>query len=271
MNAASAKPTITAVILTTNSERLLEQCLDSVHFCDSILVVDGGSVDSTLSIAKAHGAHVLSRTWDIYENQCLFALSHVSTDWVFVLDSDEICSPALQDAILRAVQTAPPTVQGFYVRRCTWYLNRFMLHGNWYPDRLPRCFRNGAGTVETSYGSHAILGIQGATERIEADIFHYTYDSYFTQLQKLNIYAQVGAEDLRAKGRKGGLCRALFHSIWRFIAQYVMRLGFLDGKAGFILATHEAFYVFCKYIRVEEHTWGAPFNYEKKDKTLPKT
>lgn len=260
---------ITAVILTHNSERLLLQCLQSLQFCSAIIVVDAGSTDATSIIAKQCGATVVYREWDSYQGQYSFALSQVQTPWTLVFDSDEVCTQELQNSIIQEINNTNPEHTVFLLRRCTWYLNRFLLHGKWYPEYIARCFKTGQVRIEINNGGHIEFSPQNTAKKLEGDILHYTYSGYFDQLTKLNKYAENGAKTLRERGQKGGIVRALVHSIGRFFVQYIIKLGFLDGRAGFILSVHESFYVFFKYIRVMEDTWGIPYTYAKGDTTLP--
>ena len=260
---------ITAVVLTHNSQRLLLQCLQSLQFCSSLLIIDAGSTDDTLAIAKQCGATIIYRQWDTYQEQYSFALSQVKTPWTFVLDSDEICSQQLQESILQQIHSLNKNYEVFLLPRCTWYLNRFLLHGSWYPEYIARFFKTGTVTMQVNNGGHIEFISSSPAKKLQGDIMHYSYESYFHELEKLNIYAENGATILRKRGKKGGIFQAVTHSISRFIVQYIIRLGFLDGRAGFILSVHEAFYVFCKYIRVKEDTWGTPYTHTKRDTTTP--
>lgn len=258
------KRAITALVLTYNGERLLQQCLQSLQFCDKILVVDSLSTDSTKEIALSLGATVLERPWEGPAAQFQFALSHITTPWVISLDQDEICTPALQAAALAAIEEASShsDTAGFYVRRSNWYYNRFMRHSGWYPDWLLRVFRPSHLKITVS-GAHYSFHPQGNTQKLAADIIHYPYENFRQHLDKINAYAEEGARDLRRKGKKGGICLGLLHGLARFTKLYILQLGVLDGKAGFINAAHGAFYAFLKYLRVQEGTWGAPYTHRK--------
>ncbi len=257
----SKKTQITGLVLTFNGARLLDACLDSLAFCDEILVVDSGSTDETYRIAEAHGAKILCNPWSGAIAQFAFAFEHIQSDWVVSLDQDELCSETLRDAILCETAKAATDVCGFVVSRRTWYYDRFLLHGGGYPDPLLRVFRHGQARAIQS-GAHFGLRLLHDTMqkgRIHADILHYPYTNFYNQLEKLNSYAQQGTDDLMRKGRAGGVCVALLHATGRFLRSYFLKRGLLDGKAGFISAMHGAFYVFLKYVRVHEGTWGAPY------------
>ena len=101
----------------------------------------------------------------------------------------------------------------------------------------------------------------GTWGELSGDMLHYTYCSFKNQLDKLNDYAERGARDLEAKGRKGGVAAGLVHGTWRFVDMYFRKLGMLDGRAGFLMAAHTSFYTFLKYVRIHEGGWGAPYNH----------
>lgn len=245
----------TGLILTYNGERLLEKCLRSLDFCDELLVVDSQSTDRTREIAEACGARVIVNPWDGPLKQFRFAFSHITTPWIVSLDQDEWLSPELRADVMAALEKDEP-LAGYWVSRSSWYHDRFMKHSGWYPDRLLRVFRPDRMELSAN-GPHYRFSPKGETRLLSGDILHMPYVSFHDHMARINRYAQVGAEDLRRKGRKGGLLRALLHASARFVKTYLLKLGLLDGKAGFINALVSFIYVFQKYIRVEEKTpWG---------------
>ena len=256
----SGKPTITGLVLTYNGERLLGKCLESLAFCDAVIVVDSFSSDATESIAREHGATFVQHPWSGALPQFEYALGLVETDWVVSLDQDEICSEPLRDAILAALPGAPADLCGFTPARRSWYYDRFLKHSGWYPDRLLRVFRRN-GVHFTQSGAHEHIDPNGRTRELDGDILHYPYKHFREHLDKINSYAQQGADDLAARGKKGGLALGVLHGIGRFLRIYLLKKGFLDGKAGFINAVHGAFYAFLKYVRVDEGNWGFPYNH----------
>ncbi len=251
---------LTGLVLTYNGERLLNKCLKSLDFCNRILVVDSHSTDATVDIATRMGADVLCNTWQGPAAQFCFAFKHIRTEWIISLDQDEICTPSLRTAVIKEMKQAPTDLAGFYIRRRNWYHDRFMRHSGWYPDRLLRIFRPAQMQVEVS-GAHYSFRPLSPTRRIEADILHYPYESFFQHLEKVNSYAQQGAQDLRRKGKKGGIAIGLGHGLARFFKLYILKRGILDGRAGFINATHGALYAYLKYLRVTEGSWGTPYDH----------
>lgn len=250
------QPTVTGVVLTFNGRRLLTPCLKSLDFCDQILVVDSGSTDGSRELAESLGARVIQNTWAGFGPQLLFALTRVDTDWVVCIDQDEQLSPELRASIREALPKAPADLAGFYVPRRSFYFDRFLTHSGWYPDYLLRVFRKDRLEVTMS-GAHEHLRPKGPTRKLAGDIVHYPYSGFAEQMVKGSLYAQAAADEMRAKGRRGGVITAVAHAKMRFFKLYVLKLGFLDGRAGLVNALCAAYYVFQKYIRAEEKgDWG---------------
>lgn len=269
-------PIITGLILTYNGERLLKHCLHSLNFCNRILVIDSFSADATVSIAQQSGATVVQRVWEGPGPQFHYAFhlldTEFPTDWVVSLDQDEICTIELQRFLLEAIHRADVTKDasspiGFWMSRRSWYYDRFLLHSGWYPDRLLRCFRHGHMDVSVS-GAHYSFHPKGATLSIQGDILHYPYENFHQHLEKINAYAQQGAEALAAKGVRGGIMQGILHGVGRFARIYLLKRGFLDGRAGFINAVHGAFYAFLKYVRIREGQWGFPYAVDEPAKNI---
>jgi len=253
-------PRIVGLVLTYNGERLLARCLASLAFCDEVIVVDSLSMDATCDIARAAGATVLKRRWEGPGPQFRFALEHIraitpKVDWVVSLDQDEWLTDELV-ANIRAAVAREDELAGYWVPRSSFYFDRFMRHSGWYPDLLLRLFRPGRMDVHVS-GAHYSFHPQGETARLDGDILHYPYRNFREHLDKINSYAQQGADELKARGRSGGVLAGVVHGLARFAKLYLLKLGVLDGRAGFINAVHGAFYAFLKYVRAcEGRDWG---------------
>lgn len=250
------RETVTGLVLTYNGERLLEKCLKSLDFCDELLVVDSESTDRTREIAKACGARIIVNPWPGPVAQFKLALAEVKTTWVVSLDQDEYLTDELRKNI-ESKLFKKEHVAGYYTPRSSFYFNRFMKYSGWYPDYLFRVFRTEKMSV-TASGAHYHFEPRGETIKLTGDILHYPYENFQQHMEKINYYAEEGAKSLREKGKKGGLIIALLHAIMRFIKLYILKLGFLDGKAGFYNAMAGFYYTFQKYIRVEETSnWGS--------------
>lgn len=256
-------PHIVGLILTYNGERLLERCLASLSLCDTLIVVDSCSTDATVAIAEAAGAAVLTRAWEGPGPQFRFALEHIramrpKVDWVVSLDQDEYLTDELAASIRTALAESSAVVDaaGFLTSRSSFYFDRFMKHSGWYPDYLFRVFRPDAMEVHVS-GAHYGFRPLGPTRTLAGDIIHYPYRNFREHLDKVNSYAQQGADSIKAKGRRGGVFQGVVHGVARFFKLYLLKLGVLDGRAGFINAVHGSFYAFLKYVRAAETSdWG---------------
>ncbi|SDK54962.1 Glycosyltransferase involved in cell wall bisynthesis [Maridesulfovibrio ferrireducens] len=241
---------ITGLVLTYNGERLLDEALTSLSFCSELLIIDSGSSDSTLEIAKKHNARIVHNDWSGAIEQHRFAVTQITTPWVVTIDQDEIVSPELAKNIIKELDN-PADVDGFYCARKSWYFNRFILHSGWYPDKLFRIYRPEGITIG-GIRPHEELRPKTKAGNIAGDIIHYPYENFNQHLEKINYYTQDAAEDLYSRGKRGSLAGAVGHGIGKFFKQYLLKMGFLDGRAGFIIAVHGFFYTFQKYIRLTE-------------------
>ena len=261
-------PKLTALIIVLNGERVLASCLESLSFCDNIVVIDSYSTDNTKKITLEHNAIFVENKFEGYMEQIQFGLKWIEenlpSDWIFFLDCDEICSLELKQSIQETLAKKDYSTSAYQVARRTWYYDKFVTHGGMYPDRLFRLFTQKGITISQKNG-HPIYTPTGKHALLEGDLLHYSYSSFSNQMEKLNSYATRGAVSMQNAGKSKGLFSALFHAKWRFFHMYIIKLGFLDGKAGFLLAFHVAFYTFLKYIRTQEGDWGKPYVYSLKE------
>ncbi|GAB1409428.1 glycosyltransferase family 2 protein [Desulfovibrionales bacterium] len=245
-----SKLPVTGLVLTLNGERYLQQCLESLRFCDHILVVDSGSQDATQEIARNHGATVLINPWPGPKDQFAFAFRHITTPWVVSLDQDEILSDQLRASIEYALNNPGPYA-AFLCPRTSFYFDRFLRHSGWYPDLLPRVFALASTTVHVS-GPHYGFSPAGPTLRLHGDILHYPYENLHQHIEKINYYTEIAAKELFHNGKRAGALTALGHGLARFIKVYFLRRGFLDGRAGLVLAVLSLCYAFLKYAKLAE-------------------
>jgi len=243
---------ISALVICGNEEANIADCLESVRWCDEIVVVDSLSSDRTPEIARRFTDRVIQRPWPGYVAQKQFALEQATCDWVLALDADERCTPALRDAIRSALAGAEAAdVAGFEVRRHVFYLGRWIDHGGWYPDWKLRVARR-ERVHWTGTEPHDRMEANGRVGRLEADLVHYTYRDFAHQLRTVDHFSEVVAEGWLKDGRRFSLLDALFHPPAKFLECYVWKRGFLDGWPGFVIAATSAFYVFAKQVKLRE-------------------
>jgi glycosyltransferase involved in cell wall biosynthesis len=239
---------ISACIITLNEADRIEACLDSLAFCDEILVVDSGSSDATRDLAAAKGARVVSHAFEGYRKQKDFAVQSATHDWVLCLDADERVTPALRASIEKARTNDFAGVAGYRCARATEYFGAFLRHGNAYPDRVLRLFdrRRGGWRGEREIHEHA--SVDGAIEILTGDLQHRAYRTLGDQLGRLQHYARLMAEHQHVAGHHAHLWNMLLNPLWRFVRGYWLRAGFLDGWRGLVYAWIEANYVRQKFV-----------------------
>jgi hypothetical protein len=241
-------PTVTCTIVCQDEAAQIAHALDSVIWCDEVVVVDGGSRDATPEIARRYSARVLHHAWPGYRAQKQFALEAATGEWVLNLDADERVSDELAVEIRRALAVVPDDVDGFAIPRLVAYLGRWWYHGGWYPRPVVRLVRR----TRTTWGGvdpHDRAEVPGRVRRLRAPIFHYTYDDVNDHLRSVSKLTAVAAAQVPA-GRRVGAGRLVFEPAWRFFRAYVLRQGFREGLPGFFVAATDAFYVALRWARV---------------------
>ncbi len=248
------KPKISATVICKDEAHNIEDCLRSVSWCDEIVVVDSGSADGTVDLARKHTAKVIFNEWPGYVAQKNFALDQATGDWVICLDADERCTPELRAAVEKALETADG-LAGFEVRRHVKYLGRWIDHSGWYPDWKLRVIRRGKarwGGVDP----HDKLLPDGPVRRLEADLLHFTYRDFAHHIRIINHFSDVVAAEYVKQGRRPSVFQAVFHPPWKFFECFVWKLGFLDGFPGFVVAAGSAFFIFARYVKLWERGRG---------------
>lgn len=242
-------PNLSVIVVAKNEAVNIVDCVRSATFAGEVLVLDSGSSDRTIDLARSVGARVLSTDWPGYGAQQNRAIDASVGDWIFSLDADERISPALADE-LRAV-LANPSHQIYEVPRSSLYLTRFMRHSGWWPDRTLRLLRRGTAHF-TEHEIHAHLRTRGTVGRLIHPIIHYSYREVQNLVEKMDRYSSGSARDLDARGKRGSLKAAIGHGLWAFIRTYLVKFGFLDGSMGFILAISNAQVTYYKYLKLAE-------------------
>ncbi len=246
----SDRPKLSVCIVAMDEEDRIVDCLRSVDFADEWIVVDSHSTDRTRELAAGLGARVIERDWPGHVEQKNVALDAAQHDWVLCLDADERVSPELRASLLAAL-ARPDLPDGFECNRRTWYLGRWIRHGGWYPDRKLRLFRRSRGRWGGT-NPHDHVRVEGATQRLDGDLLHYSYRSISDHLRTIDSFTSIAAREKFARGRKAGVLALVGRPLWKFLRMFVLRAGFLDGAAGFVVAVTGAFYVFLKYAKLRE-------------------
>lgn len=246
---AVGTPTLTIVIAARNEAVNIGAAVASARFADQVLVLDSGSTDGTIEIARAAGATVVETDWPGYGPQQNRGIDLAQSDWIFSLDADERITEPLAAEILAAIGHGEH--DGYDVPRRSLFVSRFMRHSGWWPDRTRRLVRSGKGRF-TEHLIHANLRIEGSVGHLQEPMIHYSYRDLDSVIEKMNRYSAGSALDLFQRGRRATLGSAVRHGIWAFLRTYVIKLGILDGAEGFMVAVANAEASYYKHLKLRE-------------------
>jgi len=240
---------VSAIVITKNAEPTIRRCLESVKWADEIIVVDSGSTDATADICRELGAKFhQTPDWPGHGPQKNRALDRASGEWIVALDSDEWMTPELRQEVEGAM-AEPRGHAAFAIPRRSSFCGRFMRHSGWWPDYVVRLFRRDASRFSEDH-THDRLIIQGRTGKLKQSIMHEAITDLDQVIVKMNMYSSSAARMKHQQGRKASLFTALLHGGWAFFRTYVLRLGFLDGREGFMLAVANAEGSYYRYVKL---------------------
>ena len=240
--------TLSAVLITKNSERTIRRCLESLSFADEIVVVDSGSTDGTLEICREFGVRVHETSdWPGYGPQKNRALEHAKNEWVLSIDSDEWVSTSLREELERAMTAGVHAA--FAMPRRSSFCGRFMRHSGWWPDYVVRLFKRGTARFSDDLVHERVI-VDGSVGRLREPILHEAVTDIDQMVSKLNVYSTSGAQMRYARGERATLTTAVLHGAWTFFRTYVLRRGFLDGREGFLLAVLNAEGSYYRYVKL---------------------
>jgi glycosyltransferase involved in cell wall biosynthesis len=248
---------VSVCIVARNEEKNLPRLLASVSgWVSEIVLVLNQTTDSSEDIAVGYGARVEHRPWIGYRDTKNVALELASQPWVLALDADEEVSVELKTEICGFFSTqVHEKYAGARFPRKSRFLGRWILHGDWYPDRQLRLFRKGAGRWGGS-PEHDKIELQGACWNMSADLLHFSNPSIASYIGKINVFSDYFLRRQLEKGARWSVTGAVFRACWRFVRAYLVRLGFLDGFPGLFIATSTAYSTFVRYSRMYEHVYS---------------
>ena len=240
---------ISAVIITKNEEAAIGRCLESISWVDEIVVLDSGSTDETVGIARSKGAKVFtSAEWPGFGIQKNRALDLATGDWILSIDADERVTPELA-AEIRSMVTSSNPKPGYEMPRLSSYCGRYMRHSGWWPDYVTRLVQRGRGRFSPSL-VHERMEVDGPVGRLKHTLMHDSFQTLEQVLDKVNRYSSLSAQQMAASGRQGGVLTAIVHGLGAFIRTYVFKAGFLDGREGLMLAVSNAEGAYYKYVKL---------------------
>ena len=253
---------VSVYMITFNNARTVERALRSVaDWADEIVVVDSFSTDETPEIVRRYTTNFEQRKWPGFRDQYQYASERCRNDWVLFIDADEEISPALAREIREELsrnlsRPEPERIRGYECHRRTFFLGRWLMHGGWLPDHgirlYDRRFGRWAGDL------HAKVHVDGRVGVLRNLYYHYTYRDIADQIDTINRYSTTAAGDMENAGRRFSLFHLVFRPPVRFLRDYFLKGGFLDGLPGFIIAVNTMFHVFAKHAKLWERTRRPP-------------
>lgn len=243
-------------IITLNEESNLRDCLASVAWADEIILVDSGSTDRTVDIAREFKAKVFANPWTGMREQKNFAAERANGLWIFNIDADERITPEGQEEILATL--ANPAADAYAVPRKNYFLGRWMRHGGWYPDDVIRLYRKDKGEYGGINPHAGVVVKSGKIAALREPLTHYTYTSFRHYIAKQYPYSDAAARDLAARGKLPAFpaLQIFVKTTWKFIEVFIIKRGFLDGIHGLIAAFGSTFAAYMKQARLWELSQG---------------
>ncbi len=261
-----SRQTLSIAIVARNEEANLRRILPTVSgLADEIVLVDSGSTDETVAIARSFGAKIFFEPWRGYGSQVNNALRLCTKQWTFSLDADEAFTPELASEVKQLLSGKPP-FQAYWIPRRNYFLERAMRHGGFYPDPKLRLFRSGSAWAREDTEPHATPRLEGPTGRLRSDLLHFAYPTLSLYLEHMNHYSSASVPLVLGRKQAG---HALPFFLWNiavnpvatFLYNYGLRGGFLDGREGLLLHLYHSCYVSWKYAKAWEETRRVePFN-----------
>ena len=243
-------PKLSVTIITLNEAEHIAAAIDSAAWADEVIVVDSGSTDGTIDLARAKGVTVATRPWSGYVDQKNYAAGLARNEWIFSLDADERIPPALA-AEIRGLLASEPARHGYRVPRVTFHLGRWIRTTDFYPDYQARLYDRRAARWRGTY-VHESVSIDGPAGYLAQELQHYSYRDLRDQIDRINHYTTLAARQMHEAGRRAGALDLLVHPPAAFLRNYLLRRGLLDGAVGFTISAVNAYSVFLKFAKLWE-------------------
>lgn len=247
----AGRPKVSAIVTTLNEEQHIAECIESLLWCDEILVVDSFSTDRTPEIAQRYDkVRFHQRTYFGSAAQKNWAMDQVQNEWILIFDADERCTPALQKEIGELLASRP-THDAYTIKRQVYFMNRIIRFSGWQHDRVVRLVRRGTARYPNRR-VHADMITRGPAPVMRNFMIHYMTDSFDEYARRIEKYSFWGAAQNWKEGRKAGFTQIFGRSIWRFLRTYIFQLGILDGMHGLVFCMLQAYGTYLKWALL----WG---------------
>lgn len=243
---------ISSIILAKDEEANIGRCIDSQNGCidEIIVLIDNRTKDKTQEIVKSKNVFYEMTEWKGYAGTKQYAVSKTSNDWILWIDADESLTPELAEE-LKEFKNNIPNFDAYSIKRKAYFLGKWIKHGGWYPAKAIRLFNKNKARFNKNH-VHESLEVNGRVSHLKHDLEHWTDPTIRHYFNKFNNYTSLAAEELNKKNESAGIIDILLRPLIIFCKMYVLRLGFLDGLRGLMLAVFSSAYVFTKYCKLWE-------------------
>ncbi len=243
---------LSAAIITFNEEHNIKRCLDSLcGIVDEIIIIDSFSTDKTQEICNEYDVTFIKQKFLGHIEQKNLALKHTTHEYVLSLDADEALDDKLKNEILKIKENFK--ADGYYFNRLTNYVDHWVRHCGWYPDKKLRLFKKNMGTW-SGMNPHDIISMNegSITKYIEGDLLHYSYDSISDHVDQTNKFTTIAAKAAYTSGKRSSIIKIITRPVFKFLKDYFLKRGFLDGRYGFIICCINALSALLKYSKIKE-------------------
>ncbi len=249
--------TLSVVVITLNEARNLGRCLESVQrVADEVVVLDSFSTDETVAIAGRFGARVVQQAFAGYAQQKRNADALATGSWILSIDADEALSPELESSIAAFKKSvAPPAFKAYKLSRLTNYCGNWIKHCGWYPDKKVRLYKKGTGdwVGENLHEAWALAGENAQYGLLAGDLLHYSYYTLSEHVAQFNTFTEIAARTAVAAGKDCAVLKIWVAPKWRFFQMFILKRGFLDGYAGYLVCKFSAVAAQLKYAKIRQY------------------
>lgn len=242
---------ISACVTTFNEEHNIHRCLQSLVWCDEIVVVDSFSTDRTVELCRTYTDKVEQHAWLGYIGQKNLIRKMASHEWLLFVDADEEVSDALREQIIAEFNKGPGEICGYEFPRMVNYMGRWIRHGEWYPDVKLRLFRKDRGR-SGGQEPHDQVFVNGPIKRLRGHLYHFTYDDLYDHVETMNRFSTITAREKYREGQRFRWADFVFRPPLRFLKAFFIKRGFMDGTRGFLIALISSVGVYVKYAKLWE-------------------
>ena len=244
-------PALSVTIITLNEAEHIAAAIDSASWADETIVVDCGSTDATVAIARARGVRIEHRDWTGWVDQKNFAAGVAANDWIFSLDADERVTPELAAEIRTLLNTEPP-VRAYRMPRVTFHLGRWVRTTDFYPDYQTRLYDRRVARWRGKYVHESVALDHGPPGQLRSELIHLSYRDLRDQVERINKYTTLAARQMYENGRRASALDLVIHPPAAFLRNYILRRGIADGSVGLIISMMQAYSVFLKFAKLRE-------------------